>query len=91
LHVLTAGKSPPPLNEECGDWTAFAAIESATAEISLGAFDKEAARLVVELGPFASLTYCGLIEIVSNLFISCHGLSLRCEKYRPLCHTWQKG
>ena len=82
MHVLAAGKSPPPLDEECGDWTTLAAIESATAEISLGAFDIEAPRFVFESWLFAPFTYCGLIELFADLFISGHGLNLRIN-----CHT----
>ena len=77
LQVLTAGKSPAPLNEKSGDGATFAGIESATAEINLGAFDVEAPRFVLESRLFFVATYCGLIELFSDLLISGHGLSLR--------------
>ena len=73
LHVLTAGKSLAPLNEESGDRATFAGIESATAEISFGAFDIEAPRLVFKPWLLTVATYCGLVKLFSYLFISGHG------------------
>jgi hypothetical protein len=77
LHVLTGGKSLAPVDEECGDWAAFAGIESATALSSLGAFDIEAPRLVFKPWPFFVATYRGLVELFSDLFICGHGFILR--------------
>jgi hypothetical protein len=74
LHVLAAGKSLAPVDEECGDWPAFAGIESATALRSLGALDKEAPRLVFKPWPFFVATYCGLVELFTDLLISCHSM-----------------
>lgn len=66
------GETLPPANEEGGNGSALAVVESAFAFLAICALDEKASRLVVEDGPLSVSAGGGVVKNVSDLLIGGH-------------------